>query len=140
MLTTLQKVLDHNPALRNNLELAEDVFAFADEAEDMVRKWIGDSKYEEIEASTSHTYYSKVQKAESLLAFGIALPSMGMSIREKGGLVKSTGFAESTNMLMGKYEVDSYSRNLFARARQQLRKLLIKSYNIDRPEYLDYAR
>ena len=132
-LTNLNKIESHNNL---TYKVAVKVENFADEAEDMVRKWIGDTKYNEVAASESHTYYSKVQKAESLLSYGLALPVLNMKLTEEGGLIKSTGFAESSNSIMGKWEMDSYSRNLFARARQLLRKLLLASTYVDRPEHL----
>lgn len=132
-LTTVDKIITHCGL---EYPIADKVVGYVDEAEDMLRDWIGDTKYDEIEADTSHTYYTKLQKAESLLAFGNALPVLNMEIREHGGLVKSTGFAESMNSLMGKRELDAYGRNLFARAKRLVRKLLLTSGRIERPEYL----
>ena len=134
-LTDLNKITTHTGL---DYKVAQKVEQYADEAEVMVRKWIGETKYNEVAADTAHTYYTKVQKAESLLAWAIALPVLNMHIREKGGLVKSTGFAESSNQIMGKWELDGYSRNLFARARQLLRKLLLASTYTERPE--EYLR
>lgn len=131
-LTNQSKVESHNNL---TYEVASKVFEFADEAEEMVRKWIGDSKYDEIAADTSHSFYSKAQKAESLLAYGLALPLLNMRVSEKGGLVKNTGFSESVNDIMSKRELDSYCRNLFARARNLLRKLLLASKIDTRPQY-----
>ncbi len=139
-LTDQIKVLEHNGL---SADLALKVFQYQDEAENLLRQWIGDSKYEEVEANTSHAYYTKVQKAESLLCYAYALPVLNMRVTEKGGVVKMIGLDQmgNANMLMGKRELDSYVRNLIARSRKLVRKLILASTNTDRPEYQrDLAR
>ena len=130
---------DLNSIIENNsLEyaVAEKVFKKITQAENMLRKWIGDTKYDEILVDTTHTYYDELKLAESLLCFAIALPRLNMYIREKGGLVKATGFNETRNQIMGKRELNAYQREIYHEARQQIRELILPSYYEDRPTYL----
>lgn len=132
-LTNPSKIAEHTG---RSLAIANKVDVSVFDAEYLLRKWIGDAKYDEIAADTSHDYYNRAQRAESFLALAIGLPLLNMDMRENGGLVKTTGFAESQNSLMGKSELDSYAIYLFARAKQLVRKIVLKSYNVTRPEVL----
>ena len=130
---------DLNSVIENNsLEYEVGVKAFrkVSSAEALIRKWIGDTKYNEILADTSHTYYSDLKIAESLLCFALALPTLNMYIREKGGLTKSTGFNETRNQIMGKRELDAYQRGIYHEARFLIKDLILPTYYGRRPNYL----
>lgn len=116
--------------------IVEKIENYLDEAENLLRKWIGKAKYVEVSADASHDYYSKVKKAEALLAYALALPTLNLRPTERGGHVKNLGLDQmgNSNFLMGKRELDSYGRDIRARARGLVRELLIASRRVTRPE------
>ena len=132
-LATLNSVKEDNSL---TLEVAEKAFKKITVAENLLRKWIGDTKYNEILADTTHDYYDELKLAESLLCFAIALPRLNMYIREKGGLVKSTGYKETMNTLMGRRELIAYQRGVYNEAKHLIRDLILPTYYQRRPNYL----
>jgi hypothetical protein len=102
-------------------------FGYREESEEILRHWIGDGKYEEIEANTAHEFYDLVKRAETLMCVAIALPDMNRRLTEAGGHVTSIGTDQmgNANMLMSKGQVDAYCVNLRARARRLVRKLIL---------------
>lgn len=110
------------------------------EAEQTIRQWVGDEKYEDMltagsaaayKTSESNREYSDIEytnsvRAEAMLAFAYALPRMNMRITEKGGLVKMIGLDPmgNANMLMGKRELDAYARDIVSKARMLMRELI----------------
>lgn len=134
-LAKLQDIADNNDL---TYEVASKVEKYLNRAEQQMRRWIGDEKYEDmlaVETAAAYktaesnreyadTEYANVVEAESLVAFALALPRLNMRLQEKGGLVKSTGFAESMNSLMGKRELDSYVRDINAQAKLLVQEII----------------
>lgn len=135
-LANLQNIIDYNILEHDVAVKAE---KYLNHAEQTMRGWIGDEKYEDMVASGSadayktfesnreyaDTEFSNTVEAESLLAFAYALPRLNMRITPKGGLVKATGFSESRNSLMGKRELDSYVREIMSQAKLLVREIMV---------------
>lgn len=121
-----------------SLDVVQRIAGYLLEAETLLREWIGDTKYDEIAANTSHAYYTKAQRAETLLAGMIALPDLNRRLTEQGGHVRNLGLDQmgNINTIMGKSELDAYCINLRSRARSLVRGLLLATTRTDRPEYL----
>lgn len=108
-----------------------------DEAEALLREWIGDAMYDTIRLDTSHARYTNTQKAESLLAEMIALPDLNRRVTEAGGHVRNLGLDQmgNSNTLMGHSELTAYASGLRHRARLLVQNILLASFNTRRPVF-----
>ena len=109
-------------------------------AEQTIRQWIGDAKYEDmasagsaaayLTAESNRTYadteYTNTVQAEAMLAFAYALPRLNMRITSQGGLVRNLGLDSmgNANLLMSKRELDSYTREITTQARALMREMI----------------
>lgn len=110
------------------------------DAEQHIRRWIGDQKYEDMvtagsaadykTAEADRTYadteYTNARRAEAMLAYSMALPRLNMRLTNMGGLVRNLGTDPlgNTNMLMSKRELDSYAREIYQQARSLCREMI----------------
>jgi len=132
-LTTIQDIEESNNL---SLRLATKVFEFQIEAEELLVDWIGQAKYTEIEADPSHTYYARLKRAETILCYYYALPTLNQRQSQDGGLLRQVGISEAVNVIMSTRELNDVARTTKARARRLIRDLLIdKNSNIQRPIY-----
>lgn len=138
-LTTLQVLCEHTG---HDFTIAEKIFPYQVEAEEVLRDWIGDPMYERLEANTAHPFFQRAQKAESLLCEMIALPALNRRLTEQGGHVRNLGLDQlgNANLLMGKNELDAYCVNLRHRARLLVRRFILESKDNERPTYLEVFR
>lgn len=109
-----------------NAKLYPIIEGYRPEAEEVLRGWIGDAKYDDIAADTAHQYRARAVRAETLLTVMVALPDLNRRLTNEGGHVRQLGTDPlgNTNSLMGKTELDAYAANLYNRARSLVRRII----------------
>lgn len=131
-LTTIQEIESVNNLSQR---LAERVFEFQIEAEELLYDWISETKYNEIEADTSHIYYARLKRAETMLCYYFALPTLNQRQSQDGGLLRQVGISEATNVIMSTRELNSAARSVQSRARRLIRDLIVSQRDRNRPLY-----
>ena len=131
-ITTAQKIQE---VCSLEQRVANKVEEYITDAEFKIRELITDAKYEEIRDDSSHEYYERVQRAESVLAYYYALPFIALRHDGGGGFVTATGFNESRVNLGGNRFQAQVGARLMSRAKKMIRDLIIAKTRKTRPFY-----